>query len=92
MTDTGPYSVELASEARRGLHRLPAKVAAAVIEFITGSLADNPAELSKPLTNELAGYRAARRGDYRVFIRIDEPAHAVLVVHIGHRADVYRPR
>lgn len=92
MTDAAPYSVELAGEARRGLHRLPAKVAAAIIEFVTGPLADTPARLSKPLTNELAGYRAARRGDYRVLIRIDEPAHAVLVVHIDHRADVYRPR
>jgi mRNA-degrading endonuclease RelE of RelBE toxin-antitoxin system len=27
-----------------------------------------------------------------VLIRIDEDAHAVLVVHIDHRADVYRPR
>ncbi len=92
MTDAGPYSVELAGEARRGMHRLPAKVAAAIVEFVTGPLADNPARLSKPLTNELAGYRAARRGDYRVLIRIGEPAHAVLVVHIDHRADVYRPR
>jgi mRNA-degrading endonuclease RelE of RelBE toxin-antitoxin system len=92
VTEPGPYRVELAGEARRGLHRLPAKVASAIIEFITGSLADNPARLSKPLTNELAAYRTARRGDYRVLIRIDEPAHAVLVVHIDHRADVYRPR
>jgi mRNA interferase RelE/StbE len=92
VTEPGPYRIELAGEARRGLHRLPAKVASAIIEFITGSLADNPARLSKPLTNELAAYRTARRGDYRVLIRIDEPAHAVLVVHIDHRADVYRPR
>jgi mRNA interferase RelE/StbE len=92
VTEPGPYRVELAGEARRGLHRLPAKVASAIIEFITGPLADNPARLSKPLTNELAAYRTARRGDYRVLIRIDEDAHAILVVHIDHRADVYRPR
>jgi len=92
VTEPGPYRVELSGEARRGLHRLPAKVASAIIEFIIGPLADNPARLSKPLTNELAAYRTARRGDYRVLIRIDEPAHAVLVVHIDHRADVYRPR
>jgi mRNA interferase RelE/StbE len=92
VTEPGPYRIELAGEARRGLRRLPAKVASAIIEFITGPLADNPARLSKPLTNELAAYRTARRGDYRVLIRIDEDAHAVLVVHIDHRADVYRPR
>lgn len=91
MSSAGPYRIEFHSEARRGLHRLPAKVYAAIVEFITGPLADNPAQLSKPLTEELAAYRSARRGDYRVLIRIDEPAHAVLVVRIDHRADVYRP-
>ncbi|HEX8093349.1 MAG TPA: type II toxin-antitoxin system RelE/ParE family toxin [Jatrophihabitans sp.] len=79
------------SAARRGLHRLPAKVAAAVIEFITGPLGENPERLSKPLRDELAGHRSARRGDYRVLIRIDADAHTVLVVRIDHRADVYRP-
>ena len=92
MTEPGPYSAELAGEARRGLRWLPGKVAVAIIEFITGPLAENPARLSEPLTNELAAFRTARRGDYRVIIRIDEAAHAVLVVHIDHRADVYRPR
>jgi mRNA interferase RelE/StbE len=86
-----PYRVEISSEARRNLHRLPAKVAPAIIEFLTGPLAENPARLSKPLTNELAAYRSARRGDYRVVIRIDEPAHLVLVIRIDHRANIYRP-
>jgi mRNA-degrading endonuclease RelE of RelBE toxin-antitoxin system len=86
-----PYRIEVSGEARRGLHRLPTKIAAVIIEFITGPLAENPARLSKPLTNELEGYRSARRGDYRVLIRIDEAAHVVLVVGIDHRADIYRP-
>jgi len=85
-----PYRIEVSSEARRGLHRLPAKVYTAVVEFITGPLAEAPARLSKPLSSELAGYRSARRGDYRVLIRIDDLAHVVLVVRIDHRADVYR--
>ena len=92
MTEPGPHRIELASEARRSLHRLPAKIAAAIIEFITGPLADNPARLSNSLTNELAALRAARRGDYRVLIRLDETEHVVLVLHIAHRADAYRPR
>lgn len=92
MIEPGPYHVVITGEAQRGLHRLPAKVAMAIIEFITGPLAGNPARLSKPLTNELDAYRTARRGDYRVLIRVDEPARTVLVVRIDHRADVYRPR
>lgn len=92
MTVAGPWRIEVRSRARRGLRRLPSKVAAAIVEFVTGPLADNPARLSKPLTGELAGYRSARRGDYRVIIRLDEDAHTVLIVHIDHRADVYRTR
>jgi mRNA interferase RelE/StbE len=92
VSDARPYRVQLAREARRDLHRLPGKVAAAIIELITGPLATNPARLSKPLTNELSGYRSARRGDYRVLIRIDEPTQVVLVVRVDHRAGIYRPR
>lgn len=86
------YRVELAAGAVRALHRLPTRVSAAVVEFVSGPLADNPDRLSKPLTNELAVYRSARRGDYRVLIRIDDPLRTVLVVTIDHRADVYRGR
>ena len=87
-----PYRVEVSGEARRGLHRLPSKIAAAIVEFITGPVAENPARLSKPLKNELDVYRTAPRGDYRVLIRIDESTHIVLVVRIDHRADIYRPQ
>lgn len=90
--DPGPYGIAMTGEARRGLHRLPAKVAAAIVEFITVPLADNPVRLSKPLTNDLAGYRSARRGDYRVVIRIDDDNRSVLVIRIDHRAEAYRPR
>jgi mRNA interferase RelE/StbE len=30
-----------------------------------------------------------RVGDYRVIYEIDDSSHAVLVVHVGHRRDVY---
>lgn len=86
------WRVEVSSGARRGLHHLPAKVAAAIIEFITGPLADNPERSSKPLHDDLATYRSARRGDYRVLIRIDTDAHVVLVVRVDHRANIYRGR
>lgn len=86
----GPYGVEVDGPAQRDLQRLPHKIAAAIVEFITGVLADNPARLSKPLRAELSGYRSARRGDYRVLIRIDEDRRVVLVVGIKHRAHAYR--
>jgi len=86
------WRVEVSSEAQRGLHRLPEKVAAAIVEFITGALADNPHRVSKDLTGRLAGYRSARRGDYRIVIKIIEVDQVVLVDRIDHRANIYRPR
>ena len=88
----GHYRVEFTSSARRALQRVPEKSAAAAIEFCFGPLADDPQRLGKPLTRELAGYHAARRGPYRVIYRIDETARAVYVVRVEHRNDVYRPR
>jgi mRNA interferase RelE/StbE len=90
-------SLSLAPAARRVLteappRRLPAAVASAVTEFLTGALLDNPHRVGKQLVRELAGYHSARRGAYRVVYRIEEPARIVHVVRIDHRADVYRAR
>ena len=92
MTEGWPYHVEVGGSARRDLRRLPIKIAAAIIEFISGPLADNPQRLSKHLRGQLAAYRSARRGDYRVLFRIDDDKRAIVVVAINHRAHSYRPR
>lgn len=84
--------MEVAGSARRGLGRLPGKIAAAIIEFITGPLAENPHRLSKALRGEFAAYRSARRGDYRVLFGSDDDKHTVVIVAVIHRAHIYRPR
>ncbi|GAC84851.1 hypothetical protein GP2_026_00880 [Gordonia paraffinivorans NBRC 108238] len=85
-----PYHVEVASPARRDLGRLPPRIVHAVIEFISGPLADNPHRLSKPLRDDLEGLHSARRGDYRILLRIDDPNHTIVIVKIDHRAHAYR--
>jgi pyruvate-formate lyase-activating enzyme len=52
-----PSNFEVTNPALRGFRRLPEKAAAAIVEFVTGVLADNPYRLSKPLTNQLLGLR-----------------------------------
>lgn len=85
-----PYDVAIASPARRALSRLPGRIVHAVVEFISGPLADNPHRLSKPLRNDLEGLRSARRGDYRILLRVDDDHRTVLIVDIDHRAHIYR--
>ena len=93
MTEEPPklYTIEWASPAKRALTRLPERVATAAVEFIYGPPADRPRQVGKPLRFDLEGKHSAHRGDYRVIYQIDEAARRVLVLAIGHRADVYRP-
>jgi mRNA interferase RelE/StbE len=87
-----PWQVQVTSPALKGFRRLPEKPATAIVEFVTGVLADNPYRLSKPLTNELLGLRSARRGDYRVLFTLDIDEHTLYLHRIEHRSDVYKPR
>ena len=85
------YDLVVAGPAARAIgEELPESVAAAVIEFITGSLLANPQRVGCELRNELAGIHSARRGTFRILYRIDEEQRAVTVLQVDHRRDVYR--
>ncbi|GAA6527793.1 type II toxin-antitoxin system RelE/ParE family toxin [Intrasporangium sp. DVR] len=86
-----PCELVLAPPAVRAVRSgLPEAVAAAVIEFLTGALIQNPHRVGKPLRGELAGIHSARRGTYRVLYRINEIQGEVVVLRIDHRRDAYR--
>ena len=86
-----PYKLVLTPPAIRAVRSgLPEAVAAAVIEFLTGALIQNPHRVGKPLRGELAGIHSARRGTYRVLYRINELQGEVVVLRIDHRRDAYR--
>ncbi len=90
MTDR--YELVVARPAARALaDELPEAVAAAVIDFITGVLLEDPRRVGRELRRELSGVWAARRGTYRVLYRIDDTRHEVIVVGVDRRRDVYRP-
>jgi mRNA interferase RelE/StbE len=92
MTEGSSYELVLTPPAVRSLQTaLPEAVAAAVIEFLTGALVENPHRVGKPLRGDLAGIHSARRGTYRVLYRINDESREVIVVRIDHRSDAYRP-
>lgn len=85
------YELVVAGPAARAIaETLPEPVSVAVIDFLTGSLLENPRRVGRELRNELAGIHSARRGTYRVLYRIDEEARTVTVLRIDHRGDAYR--
>jgi mRNA interferase RelE/StbE len=86
------WTLNVAASAERQLARLPARIAAAVVEFLLGPLCENPRRVGHQLQRELAGLWWARRGAYRVVYEIDDDERAVTVLSIEHRSDVYRTR
>lgn len=93
MTQENEYELVLTPPARRALtERLPEAIAAAAIEFLTMTLAQQPRRVGRPLRGELAGVWSARRGTYRVLYRVRDEPREVVVLRIEHRRDAYRPR
>ena len=90
MTPHEPDELVLTPPAVRAIqHNLPEAVAA-VVNFLTGALVDNPQRVGKSLSGELAGIYSARRGTYRVLYRINDNLREVVVLRIDHRREVYR--
>jgi mRNA-degrading endonuclease RelE of RelBE toxin-antitoxin system len=88
----GPYTLRIVSAARRHQSEdLPAAVAFAAHEFITGPLLHHPHRVGKQLMPPLDDRYSARRGTYRVLYRIDETARTVTVLAVGPRGETYRP-
>lgn len=86
------HRIEWSGPAQRDMARLPSRIAIAVLVYVDERLAADPHRLSKPLQGQLLGHRSARNGDYRILIRIDDAAGIVWILHVDHRAHVYRPR
>jgi len=91
---TKAYELGTAPPTRRALATLlPADIAAAAVEFITGPLLREPRRVGKPLGAELAGIYSARLArEWRVLYEIDETKNVVIVLDIRHRSVVYRRR
>jgi mRNA-degrading endonuclease RelE of RelBE toxin-antitoxin system len=68
-------------------------VAAAAVEFITGSLLASPRRIGRPLRDALSGiYRARLRREWCILYEVDQRKHVVIVLDMQHRSVAYRPR
>jgi len=53
-------------------------------------VADDPRQLGTSMVGDRAGKWRYRVGDYRVICQLIDDRLVVLVVHVGHRREVYR--
>ena len=83
------YHILLADLARRDFEQLDGSVRQRIHKRLL-ELADSPNGLgTKSLRGGLRDYRSLRVGDWRVCYFVDEDAHAVRIVAIRHRREIY---
>jgi mRNA interferase RelE/StbE len=81
------YAVSILRRAQKELGQLSSPSFERVCDAIR-SLAGNP---RPPGCRKLVGRDGwrIRVGDYRVIYQIDDSARTILVLHVGHRRDIY---
>ena len=81
------YAVEVLPSAARAIKKLPPEARTRVAAAIQ-LLADEP---RPPAAKKLTGRPEwrVRTGDYRVLYRIEDSVLTVVIVHAGHRREVY---
>ena len=85
------WKIEFDSDVEKDLRKLGQLAQQRIIKYLKEKIipAENPRVLGKPLSGELSGLWRYRVGDYRVLAKIEDKNFIILVVHIGHRKNVY---
>ncbi len=87
------YNIELTPAAEKTLLKLAKKDRALMVRLDRAllSLSNNPTPPnSKHIAGDFANLYRLRVGDYRIIYQVDGDKLVILVVHVGHRKDVYR--
>ena len=87
------WAVELVESADRELGKLDAQPRKRILKFLSERLAklDNPRSIGQALRgSDLGEFWKYRVGDYRLICRIEDDRLVVLVLHVGHRREIYR--
>ena len=85
------YTVEYTQQAIRDLRKLDKQTRTFILSWIEKNLVDceNPRQHGKGLTANRSGQWRYRVGDYRLIADIQDDKVVILLLHIGHRRDVY---
>lgn len=87
------WKIELARKAEHDIDKLDSQTARRILRFLRDRVSslENPRSIGQPLQgSEFSGLWRYRVGDYRIICDIEDSRIVVLVLHVGHRREVYR--
>ena len=85
------YHVEFSKSALKELKKMDRGTAAMILGWVRKNLegCENPRQHGKGLTANRSGQWRYRIGDYRLIAEIQEERIVIIILHIGHRSEVY---
>jgi mRNA interferase RelE/StbE len=86
------WGVEISERAADQIKRLDRTAQQRIVRFLNERIAtdENPRRTGRTLQGRHQGLWRYRVGDYRLVCQIQDDRLIVLVVHAGHRREVYR--
>ena len=86
------YRVEFTKAALKELKKLDKSTAAMILGWVRKNLEDcsDPRQHGKGLTANRCGQWRYRVGDYRLLADIQDDKIVFLIVHVGHRSEIYK--
>ena len=86
------YHVAFTESARRELKKLDRYTATMIMGWIRKNLegCTDPRQHGKGLTANRSGEWRYRVGDYRLLAEIKDGKILILILHIGHRSEIYK--
>lgn len=85
------YTVEYTPQAVKALKKLDRHTRALIIGWIEKNLigCEDPRRHGKDLTANRSGQWRYRVGDYRLLADIQDDKIVILILHVGHRSEIY---
>ncbi|PJE06491.1 type II toxin-antitoxin system RelE/ParE family toxin [Legionella sp.] len=85
------WKIEFDTDVEKDLKKLGHSAQKRVIKYLKEQVipAEDPRSFGKPLSGNLSGLWRYRTGDYRIIAKIENDHFIILIVHIGHRKNVY---
>ncbi len=83
------WKIEFTPKAEKDLKKLDRAEAKRILSFLRERVAPDPKAIGNQLKGQLREFWRYRVGNYRVLATIKDDHLLVLVVHVGHRKNVY---